>query len=64
LTFSELIDLYLAEGASHKKASTLKADGGRIEHHLRPVLGDLVANHIGRAEIERMRNAVAPVKPP
>jgi hypothetical protein len=28
------------------------------------VLGDLVANHIGRAEIERMRNAVAPVKPP
>ena len=55
----ELVDLYLAEGAGHKKASTLKADGGRIEHHLRPVLGKLRADRIGRAEIERMRNAVA-----
>src|SRR5437016_2674414 len=26
VTFGELIDLYLAEGAGHKKASTLKAD--------------------------------------
>jgi integrase len=59
LTFSELIDLYLAEGASHKKASTLKADRGRIEHHLRPLLGRLRADRIGRAEIERMRNAVS-----
>jgi integrase len=59
LTFSELIDLYLAEGAGHKKASTLKADRGRIEHHLRPVLGKLRADRIGRAEIERMRNAVS-----
>jgi integrase len=59
LTFNELIDLYLAEGASHKKASTLKADRGRVEHHLRPLLGKLRADRIGRAEIERMRNAVA-----
>ena len=59
LTFSELIDLYLAEGAGHKKASTLKADRGRIEHHLRPLLGKLRADRIGRAEIERMRNAVS-----
>src|SRR5271169_1125311 len=59
LTFGELIDLYLSEGAGHKKASTLKADRGRIEHHLRPLLGKLRADRIGRAEIERMRNAVA-----
>jgi integrase len=59
LTFGELIDLYLAEGAGHKKPSTLKADRGRIEHHLRPLLGKLRADRIGRAEIERMRNAVA-----
>jgi integrase len=58
LNFAELIDLYLAEGAGHKKASTLKADRGRIEHHLRPLLGKLRADRIGRAEIERMRNAV------
>jgi len=59
LTFGELIDLYVAEGAGHKKPSTLKADRGRIEHHLRPLLGKLRADRIGRAEIERMRNAVA-----
>ena len=59
LTFSELIDLYLAEGAGHKKASTLKADRGRIEHHLRPLLGKLRADRIGRTEMERMRNAVS-----
>src|SRR5271155_596912 len=58
LTFGELIDLYLSEGVTHKKASTLKADRGRIEHHLRPLLGKLRADHLGRADIERMRNAV------
>ena len=58
LTFGELIDLYLSEGASHKKASTLKADRGRIEHHLRPLLGKLRADRIVRADVERMRNAV------
>lgn len=59
LRFGELIDLYLAEGITHKKPSTLKADRGRIEHHLRPLLGRLRADTIGRADVERMRNAVA-----
>jgi len=58
LTFGELIDLYLAEGVSHKKASTLKADRGRVEHHLRPLLGKLRADRVVRADVERMRNAV------
>jgi integrase len=58
LTIGDLIDLYLAEGAGHKKASTLKADRGRIEHHLRPLLGKLRADRVGRAEVERMRNAI------
>jgi integrase len=58
LTFGDLIALYLAEGVSHKKTSTLKADRGRIEHHLRPLLGKLRADRIVRADIERMHNAV------
>jgi integrase len=58
LTFGDLISLYLAEGVSHKKASTLKADRGRIEHHLRPLLGKLRADRIVRADVEQMRNAV------
>jgi integrase len=59
LTFGELIDLYLGEGVAHKKPSTLKADRGRIEHHLRPLLGELRADRISRADVERMRNTVA-----
>jgi integrase len=59
LTFGEVIDLYLAEGVSHKKPSTLKADRRRIEHHLRPLLGKLRADRLTRADVERMRNAVA-----
>ncbi len=58
LTFGDLIDLYLSEGVSHKKVLTLKADRGRIEHHLRPLLGRLRADRIVRADVERMRNAV------
>ena len=59
LKFGEVIDLYLAKGVMHKKPSTLKADRGRIEHHLRPLLGKLRVDVIGRADIERMRNTVA-----
>lgn len=58
LSFDDLIDLYLAEGVTHKKQSTLKADRGRIEHHLRPLLGKLRLDRITRADVERMRNAV------
>jgi hypothetical protein len=35
LTLAELCDLYLAEGATHKKPSTLKADVARIAHHIK-----------------------------
>jgi integrase len=59
LTFSELIDVYLAEGVGHKKTSTLRVDRGRIEHHLRPLLGKLQADRMTRADVERMRDAVS-----
>lgn len=54
MTVSELSDLYLAEGATHKKPSTLKADRGRITHHVKPLLGKKLAARITRADIERM----------
>ena len=38
ITVAELCDLYLAEGSAHKKASPLKADRGRIVHHVKPLL--------------------------
>ena len=54
LTLAELCDLYLAEGATHKKPSTLKADRGRIIHHIKPLLGRVRVDKLARADIERM----------
>lgn len=54
MTFAELCDAYLAEGVSHKKASTLKADKGRIVHHLKPLLGGKRVDQITRPDVERM----------
>jgi integrase len=54
LTVAALCDLYLAEGASHKKPSTLKADRGRIDHHIKPLLGSKRVDAIMRADIERL----------
>ena len=54
LTFAALCDLYLAEGVSHKKRSTIAADKGRIEHHLKPLLGRKRIIAIAREDVERL----------
>lgn len=54
LTLAELCELYLVEGVSHKKQSTLKSDHGRINHHLKPLLGRKRIDRITRADIERL----------
>jgi site-specific recombinase XerD len=54
MTVAELCDLYLAEGVAHKKTSTLKADRGRIVHHIKPLLGDKRVETLTRADVERM----------
>ena len=54
LTVAELCDLYLAEGATHKKPSTLKSDLGRIVHHIKPLLGRTRVDKVARADIERL----------
>jgi integrase len=54
LTVSELCDLYLAEGTTHKKPSTLRADQGRIVHHIKPLLGQKRVDKVTRGDVERM----------
>jgi integrase len=54
LSVSELCDVYLAEGASHKKPSTLKADRARIAHHIKPILGSKRVDQVGRGDVERL----------
>jgi integrase len=54
VTFGELCDLYLSEGVAHKKATSIKADRGRIIHHLKPILGAKRLEAVDRGDIERL----------
>jgi integrase len=58
MNFAELCNAYLAEGVAHKKASTLRVDRGRIELHLKPLLGRKRLDEVSRADVERLLNAV------
>jgi DNA-binding transcriptional ArsR family regulator len=53
LTVSEICDLYFAEGVSHKKPSTLRADQSRATQHLKPLLGKRLIHTITRGDVER-----------
>jgi integrase len=54
MSFGALCDLYLSEGVAHKKASSIKADRGRISHHLKPLLGAKRVDSVDRGDIERL----------
>lgn len=59
ITVSELCDLYLAEGVTTKKESTLVTDRGRIERHIKPLLGRRMARNVTRGDIENFMRDVA-----
>ena len=59
VTVSQLCDLYLADGCAAKKASTLATDKGRIERHIKPLLGRKKVNDVTRADITRFLQNVA-----
>ena len=67
-TIAELCDLYLADAKAGrvltrasiaKKASTLAVDTGRIERHIKPLLGNHAVSSITRDDVERFMHAVA-----
>ena len=58
LTIAELCDLYLRDGVGHKKPSTIKADHGRMEHHIKPLLGKVKADKLAKADVTKLFNAV------
>lgn len=66
-TVAELCNIYveaveagrvLTRRKTTKKASTLATDKGRIERHVKPLLGALKVASVTRADIERFRDAV------
>ena len=59
LTVCELCDLYLAEGCATKKASTIATDRGRVERHIKPLLGRTRVVEVSRGDIERFLRDVA-----
>lgn len=65
---SEMCDAYLVaaraglvigRAGTVKKESTLSVDAGRIERHIKPLLGGLRATEVTSAHIEQFKNAVA-----
>ena len=48
----------LTRRKASKKPSTLATDKGRIERHIKPLLGNLKVSAVARADIERFRDAV------
>ncbi len=58
-TVGELCDLYLAHGTGPKKPSTIATDRGRIERHIKPLLGSRKVTDIKKTDITRFMNQVA-----
>ena len=59
MTMAELADQYLERGCRHKKASTIATDVGRIERHIKPLLGSKALNEITKGDVSRFKNDVA-----
>ena len=59
ITVAELCDLYVEQGCAIKKASTLITDKGRIERHIKPLLGKKKVPDVTRADIKRFLQDVA-----
>ena len=59
LTVAELCDKYLAEGTGTKKESTLATDRGRIERHIKPLLGGRKVTEVTPADIRKFLKSVA-----
>lgn len=59
MTFDRVCDLYLKEGCETKKASTVATDTGRIERHIKPLLGKKRIGEITRTDVEKFMRDVA-----
>lgn len=59
MTVSDLCDKYLADGCAHKKASTIETDKGRIERHVKPLLGTLLVRNVTQHDVEKFMKSVA-----
>ncbi len=59
MTVAELCDEYLVEGCESKKATTLATDRGRIERHIKKLLGKHRISDVTKVDIAKFMKAVA-----
>lgn len=59
LTVSQLCDEYVEQGCEGKKASTLATDKGRIERHIKPLLGSRRISEVTRGDVATFMRDVA-----
>ncbi len=59
ITVRQLCELYLSEGCTTKRPSTLATDRSNIERHIKPLLGRKAVRAVTRADIERLQRDVA-----
>lgn len=59
LTVAEICDDYLLSGIATKKASTLVSDRGRIERHIKPLIGHVRLTDVSKATVARFMQDVA-----
>lgn len=59
ITMTELCEIYLKEGCTEKKPTTLATDKGRIERHILPLLGRKDVRALTRKDIEQFMRDVA-----
>lgn len=59
VTVSQLCEEYLKAGKGRIKPSTLAADRGRIEAHVKPLLGSRIVANLKHSDIERFQQDVS-----
>lgn len=59
ITVAQLCDLYLLEGTDHVKPSTVAGDRGRIESHIKKLLGNRMVSGLAVEDIEKFQADVA-----
>lgn len=59
LTVGELCDEYIREGTALKKASTLSIDRGRIDRHIKPLIGNVRLTDVSKATVTRFMKDIA-----
>ncbi len=59
MTVSQLCDEYRKYGMYHKKPSTISTDIGRINGHIRPLLGHMFVSDVEKSDVEKFLQNVA-----